>query len=130
MVPRNLLPIFSRGYYELSWILLYTRMAPLRPSVNFPYVGTQKDTYGLRFAQNTIAWLIMEYISAFIQPVTLPFSHVRLYSRLSLLTTRASFASILHSKWRILVFAGCSYVEARIICGLLYCRLANVFLNI
>ena len=30
--------------------LLYTRMAPLRPSANFPYVGTQKDTYGLRFA--------------------------------------------------------------------------------
>ena len=30
--------------------LLYTRMAPLRLSVNFPYVGTQKDTYGLRFS--------------------------------------------------------------------------------
>ena len=30
--------------------LLYTRMAPLHPSVNFPYVGTQKDTYGLRFS--------------------------------------------------------------------------------
>ena len=53
--------------------LLYTRMAPLHPSVDFPHVGTQKDTYGLRFSQNTIAWLIMEYISAFIHPVTLPF---------------------------------------------------------
>ena len=31
-------------------LLLYTRMAPLRPSVDFPYVGAQKDTYGLRFA--------------------------------------------------------------------------------
>ena len=30
--------------------LLYTRMAPLRPSADFPYVGAQKDTYGLRFA--------------------------------------------------------------------------------
>ena len=31
-------------------LLLYTRMAPLRPSADFPYVGAQKDTYGLRFA--------------------------------------------------------------------------------
>ena len=31
-------------------LLLYTRMAPLRLSVNFLYVGTQKDTYGLRFS--------------------------------------------------------------------------------
>ena len=110
--------------------MLYTRMAPLRPSVDFPYVGTQKDIYGLRFSQNTVAVLIMEYISAFALPVTLPFSHVNMYARLYILTTRASLASLPCSKSRILVCAGCSSIQSRITRGLLYCRPAHVYLNI
>ena len=37
-------------------------MAPLHPSVDIRYVGTQKDIYGLRVAQNTIDGLIKNYI--------------------------------------------------------------------
>ena len=44
-------------------------MAPLRPSADIPHVGTQKDIYGLRVAQNTIDGLIMNYIHHPIQLV-------------------------------------------------------------
>ena len=37
-------------------------MAPLRPSAGIPHVGTQKDTYGLRFPIFTTPWLMMKYI--------------------------------------------------------------------
>ena len=72
-----------------------------------------------------------EIHSASIQLITLPhFCHVRMYARLSILTTHASIASLPCSNSRILVCAGCSYIYSRIIRGLLYCRPANVFLNI
>ena len=43
-------PLLGPGVPFTPAMLLYTRMAPLRPSADFPYVGAQKDTYGLRFA--------------------------------------------------------------------------------
>ena len=42
--------------------MLSTWMAPLRPSANIRYVGTQKEIYGLRVAQNIIDGIIMNYI--------------------------------------------------------------------
>ena len=74
--------------------------------------------------------LIIEYISAFIQPVTLLFSLVRMYARLFVLTSRASIASLPCNKSRILVCAGCSSIWSRITRGLLYCIPAHVYLNI
>ena len=53
---------FDRKMHTSLESLLYTKLPPLYPSADIPHVGTQKDIYGLRFAQNTIAWLIMKYI--------------------------------------------------------------------
>ena len=90
-------------------------MEPLRPSANIPYVGTQKDIYGLRFAQGTLDEFLIIHSSP-IQMVTLPFftmlscirnssfiqlaSHLRvlvdasresMYSRVALMISRESF---------------------------------------
>ena len=104
-------------------------MAPLRPSADIPHVGTQKDTYGLRLPIFTIHWLMMKYIPYTFSWLLCQFCHVELYSRLSILTTRASFPSLPCSKSRILVFAGCAYTESRVIRRLLYYIPANVPLN-
>ena len=37
-------------FSEVGWLVLSTQMALLRSSANIPYVGTQKDTYGLKVA--------------------------------------------------------------------------------
>ena len=50
--------------------MLSTQMALLRPSANIRYVGTQKDTYGLKVASNTIDGHVMNYIH---YPSSLPF---------------------------------------------------------
>ena len=55
-------------------------MAPLHPSADIPYVGTQKDTYGLRFAHIHYTLAYDEVHSLYTQLVTLPFFHVELYS--------------------------------------------------
>ena len=104
-------------------------MSPLRLSADIPHVSTQKDTYGLRLAYFHYTLAHDEMHSLYTQLITLPFIHVEMYLRLSLLTTRESFASILHSKSRIHVFVGCAYTESRVIRGLLYYIPANVPLN-
>ena len=57
--------------------LLYRWLAPLRPSADIPQVGTQKDTYGLRFAQFHYTLVDDERHSLFIQLVTLLFWELR-----------------------------------------------------
>ena len=91
-------------------------MAPLRLSADIPYVGTQKDIYGLRFAQGTLDEIFIIHSSP-IQMVTLPFftmlicscdssfiqitshsqvlvdaSRESMYSRVALMISRKSFA--------------------------------------
>ena len=43
-------PLYSKSYDVrrpyVELLLLYSWMAPLRPSADIPHVGTQKDTYG------------------------------------------------------------------------------------
>ena len=53
--------------------LLYSWLAPLRPSADIPQVGTQKDTYGLRFAQFHYTLVDDEIHYLYAQLVTLLF---------------------------------------------------------
>ena len=59
---------------------LSIQMALLRPSADISYVGTQKDIYGLKVAQNTIDGLIMNYIHHPSSWLFLPFFYVKLYT--------------------------------------------------
>ena len=56
-----------------NWCLLYSRLEPLRPSADIPQVGTQKDTYGLRFAQFHYTLVDDEIHYLYAQLVTLLF---------------------------------------------------------
>ena len=69
-------------------------MAPLHPSANIHYVGTQKDIYGLRVAQNTIDGLIMNYISHPSNWLFLPFKYVKSCTRLFLYATHVLYTSV------------------------------------
>ena len=69
-------------------------MAPLCPSADIRYVGTQKDIYGLRVAQNTIDGIIMNYIYHPSSWLFLPFKYVKSCTRLLLYATRVLYASI------------------------------------
>ena len=64
-------------------------MEPLRPSADIPQVGTQKDTYGLRFAQFHYTLVDDEIHSLYAQLVTLLFLRFGVHARLSLLACRA-----------------------------------------
>ena len=59
--------------------LLYTRMAPLRPSADFPYVGAEKGHLWIEVCLEYYRLAFMEYISAFISacdPFSMISSHV------------------------------------------------------
>ena len=95
--------------------LLSTWMALLRPSADIPHVGTQKDIYGLRVAQNTIDGLIMNYIHHPSSWLFLPFSYVKSYTRLSIYATRMLYASTGCCMLRIDVYAGYPHSNSRVI---------------
>ena len=68
--------------------------------------------------------------SSSIQLVTLPFCYVKLYLRLSIYTTCASFASVGCCKSQMDVFVGFSYSNSQIIRGLSLYIPANMSLDI
>ena len=69
-------------------------MEPLRLSANIRYVGTQKDIYGLRVAENTIDGHIKNYIYHPSSWLFLPFKYVKSCMRLLLYATRMLYASV------------------------------------
>ena len=81
-------------------------MTPLRPSADIRSVGTQKDIYGLRIAQNTIDGLIKNYIHHPSSWLFLPFVYVKSCTRLLLYATHVLYASIGCCISRTDVYAG------------------------
>ena len=81
-------------------------MAPLRPSADIRYVGTQKNIYGLRVSQNTIDGLIKNYIYHPSSWLFLPFKYVKSCTRLFLYATRMLYASVGYCISRTDLYAG------------------------
>ena len=86
--------------------VLSTWMAPLRPSADIRYVGTQKDIYGLRVAQNTIDGIIKNYIHYPSSWLFLPFGYVKSCTQLFRYATHMLYTSISCCISRTDVYAG------------------------
>ena len=81
-------------------------MAPLRLSADIRYVGTQKDIYGLRVAQNTIDGITMNYIYHPSGWLFLPFKYVKSCTRLFLYATRVLYVCVGYCILRTDLYAG------------------------
>ena len=103
-------------------------MAPLRPSADIPHVGTQKEIYGLRFAQNTIDELLVNDIHYPYSGLLFLFRYVKTYLRLYPYATRGSSASVVVCKSQMDVSAGCCYRKSWIIRELSFLIPADAYL--